>query len=134
MFSKCFKLKEIKLKLKKDNKVIYMYSMFQECKGLKSLDLSNFYTKNVTEIHNIFKDCKCDLIFKYYTLRGCDELVLDKKENEKLKQNDDIFQMETRFIEEIIKDKNNKNLTGKFGEFCKTTCHPHILRFSIHYR
>ena len=40
------------------------------------------------------------------------------------------------FIEEIIKDKNNenKNLRGKFGEFCKTTCHPHILRFSIHYR
>ena len=67
-------------------------------------------------------------------MRGCDELVLDKKENEKLKQNDEIFHMETRFIEEIIKDKNNKNIRGKFGEFCKTTCHPHILRFSIYYR
>ena len=44
--------------------------------------------------------------------------------------------METRFVEEIIKDKNknNKNLRGKFGEFCKTTCNHHILRFSIYYR
>jgi len=58
-----------------------MYPMFQEYKGLKSLDLSNFNTKKETKIYNIFKDCKCDLIFKYYTLRGCDELVLNKKEN-----------------------------------------------------
>ena len=56
-----------------------MYVMFQENKGLKSLDLSNFNTKKETKIHNIFKDCKCDLIFKYYTLRGCDELVKKTK-------------------------------------------------------
>ena len=109
MFFGCNNLKEIKgLNKFITNKVIKMNSMFQGCIELESLDLSNFDTKKVTEINNIFKCCECDLIFKYHTLKGCDEKILNQEVKEELKQNDK-FQMEEKFIAEILKDKSNKN-------------------------
>ena len=58
MFSKCYKLKEIKgLEKLNTSNAINMSKMFQGCKELKLLDLSNFDTSKVTNMEFMFDDC-----------------------------------------------------------------------------
>ena len=51
MFTKCYKLKEIKgINKFITNKVTDMNTMFQKCYELEYLDLTNFDTSNVTDM------------------------------------------------------------------------------------
>ena len=59
MFSKCYKLKEIKgLNKLITNKVVDMRGLFNECSELEYLDLSNFNTENVLDMLAMFNECK----------------------------------------------------------------------------
>ena len=58
MFSKCYKLKEIKgLEKLNTSNAINMNKMFRGCRKLESLDLSNFDTSKVTNMYYIFGSC-----------------------------------------------------------------------------
>ena len=58
MFSKCYKLKEIKgINNFITNKVTAMNSMFQGCYELEYLDLTNIDTSNVTKMNHMFNEC-----------------------------------------------------------------------------
>ena len=58
MFSKCYKLKEIKgINNFNTYTVTNMKAMFQECNEIEYLDLSNFNTSNVTDLSYIFFNC-----------------------------------------------------------------------------
>ena len=58
MFSKCYKLKEIKgINKFKTHKVTNMHQMFYKCYELESLNLSNFDTSNITNMSWMFGDC-----------------------------------------------------------------------------
>ena len=58
MFTKCYKLKEIKgINNFITNKVTNMIAMFNRCYELEYLDLTNFDTSNVTDMSFMFAAC-----------------------------------------------------------------------------
>ena len=58
MFSKCYKLKEIKVINKFiTKKVNDLSSMFNQCKTIERLDLSSFEISNVKDMSNMFSEC-----------------------------------------------------------------------------
>jgi len=58
MFSKCYKLKEIKgINKFITKKVNDLSSMFNQCKTIERLDLSSFEISNVKDMSNMFSEC-----------------------------------------------------------------------------